>query len=183
MPRRLQRKTREEHTWTSPVRSQQIRLTSRALPQSRTRLLPSWHWCSPGRGCCGYRRSNCIGREEFLNFGSAGPAVAAMILSFRRQRDSRSAAVTRWAWFVALIVPCWIVFSLHYLWRANDGLGVHLNPVLIGPALLPALIISGSVLARLRRACSTAASGALAEPLVALSVALGFRSSCWFQRE
>jgi hypothetical protein len=52
-------------------------------------------------------------RKEFLNFGSAGPAIAAMILSFCRQADTSPRAVARWAWFAALIVPCWTVLSLH----------------------------------------------------------------------
>jgi len=83
-------------------------------------------------------------QEAFLNFGSAGPALAAMILSFRRRPDSSRGAMARWAWFVTLIVPCWIVLSLHYLWRGGNGLDMHLNPLLIGPAMLPAWIISGA---------------------------------------
>ncbi len=83
-------------------------------------------------------------QEAFLNFGSAGPALVAMVLSFAGKRDPSHGAVARWAWFVALIVPCWMVLSLHYLWRGSSGFGMHLNSWFIGPAVLPAWIISGA---------------------------------------
>lgn len=83
-------------------------------------------------------------QEPFLNFGSAGPAIAAMVLSFCRKHDSSLSRLAQWCWFVALLAPCWIVISLHYLWRSTDGLDLRLNPFLIGPAMLPAWIISGA---------------------------------------
>ena len=83
-------------------------------------------------------------QEPFLNLGSAGPAIAALVLSFFRKPDLSLGRLTRWTWFAAVLAPCWIVISLHYLWRSTDGLGLRLNPFLIGPAVLPAWIISGA---------------------------------------
>jgi membrane protease YdiL (CAAX protease family) len=82
-------------------------------------------------------------KEEFLNFGTAGPALAAMILSYRGQPDSSRGRGTRWWWFLTLLILCWIVLSLHYLWRTNDHLEQRLDPLLIGPAIFPAWILSG----------------------------------------
>ena len=82
-------------------------------------------------------------REAFLNFGTAGPAFAAMILSFRGQSDSPTVHARRWFWFFTFLVICWIVLSLHYLWRATERLDFHLDPLLIGPAIFPAWILSG----------------------------------------
>ena len=82
-------------------------------------------------------------REEFLNIGTAGPALAAVILSRRRQPDNRRRFGSRWLWFVVLLAPCWIVISLYYLWRSGNGLEFRLAPLLLAPALFPAWILSG----------------------------------------
>jgi membrane protease YdiL (CAAX protease family) len=82
-------------------------------------------------------------REEFLNFGAAGPALAAMILSFRGKEHSSGGRWARWWWFLAFLVICWIVLSLHYLWRASERLEIHLDPLLISPAIIPAWVLSG----------------------------------------
>jgi membrane protease YdiL (CAAX protease family) len=82
-------------------------------------------------------------REEFLNFGTAGPALAAMILSFRGKPDSSGSRLARCCWFFAFLLLCWNVLSLHYLWRASERLEFHLDPLLIGPAIFPAWVLSG----------------------------------------
>ena len=84
-------------------------------------------------------------REEWLNLGTAGPAIAAIVLSSRRGRDAFGGGIARWSWFVVLLVPCWIVFSLHSIWRASAGLPLRLDPLLILPAMLPAWILSGAL--------------------------------------
>jgi membrane protease YdiL (CAAX protease family) len=82
-------------------------------------------------------------REEFLNIGTAGPSVAAVILSQHGQPDKARRFGSRWLWFLVLLAPCWIVISLYYLWRSGNGLEFHLNPLLLAPSLLPAWILSG----------------------------------------
>jgi len=82
-------------------------------------------------------------REEFLNFGTAGPAFAAMILSRQRQFSPSRSVPWRVVTFSVLLVLCWIVLSLHYSWRGSSDLRFALNVWLIGPAIFPAWIISG----------------------------------------
>jgi membrane protease YdiL (CAAX protease family) len=81
--------------------------------------------------------------EEVLNIGTAGPAVAALILSRSRGQDKKPLAAARWLLFAVLLVACWIVLSLHYLWRSSSTLEFRLNPLLLIPALFPAWILSG----------------------------------------
>ncbi len=80
--------------------------------------------------------------EEFLNVGTAGPALAAVILSRRRDPDERRRSGGEWLAFAVLLAFCWIVLSLHYLWRNGGGLEFRLNPLLLLPALWPAWILS-----------------------------------------
>ena len=82
-------------------------------------------------------------REEFLNIGTAGPAVAAIILSQCPQLSHTRRFGNRWLWFAVLLMPCWIVISLYYLWRSGNGLEFRLSPLLLAPALFPAWILSG----------------------------------------
>jgi len=84
------------------------------------------------------------GREAFLYFGVAGPAVAAIILSMRRQRDPSSSRILRLAWFISMLALCWILLSLHYLWRVSTALHFRPDPILILPAILPAWVLSGA---------------------------------------
>jgi uncharacterized protein len=81
-------------------------------------------------------------REEFLSFGTAGPAFAAIFLSRLRQHAS-SRQWLRVATFLLLLVLCWIVLSWHYSWRGSPDLSFGRDPWLIAPAILPAWIISG----------------------------------------
>lgn len=82
------------------------------------------------------------GSEPFLYFGSAGPAVAAIILSFRGQPNPSSSRILQVAWFVAALALCWIVISLFYHWRGMAGFSLRLDSLLIFPAILPAWILS-----------------------------------------
>jgi CAAX protease family protein len=82
-------------------------------------------------------------KEEFLNFGAAGPAFAAMILSRRGRSDSSRGRAARWVWFFLFLLLCWSVLSLHYLWRASGHFAFRLDPLLIGPAIFPAWVLSG----------------------------------------
>jgi hypothetical protein len=82
-------------------------------------------------------------REEFLNFGAAGPALAAMILCYRGRPDPSRGRLARCCWFLAFLALCWMVLSLHYMWRASERLEFHLDPLLIGPAVFPAWVLSG----------------------------------------
>ncbi|MGA2696361.1 MAG: type II CAAX endopeptidase family protein [Terriglobales bacterium] len=85
--------------------------------------------------------------EEYLNIGTAGPAVAAYILARNQQPTPNDRSKRKWLWFVLFLSVCWIVLSLHYLWWNGAGLGVHLRPLLLIPSILPAFILFG-VLAR-----------------------------------
>jgi membrane protease YdiL (CAAX protease family) len=84
------------------------------------------------------------GREAFLYFGEAGPAVAAIALSIRRQRNLSSSRIQRVVWFISMLALCWIVLSLHYLGQAGAGLHFRPDPILILPAVLPAWVLSGA---------------------------------------
>jgi hypothetical protein len=84
------------------------------------------------------------GREAFLYFGEAGPAVAAIALSIRRQRDLSSSRIQRVVWFISMLALCWIVLSLHYLGQAGAELHFRPDPILILPAVLPAWVLSGA---------------------------------------
>jgi hypothetical protein len=107
--------------------------------------------------------------EEYLNIGTAGPALAAIILSRSRQPQKTHLLTRRWLWMIALLLPCWIVLSLHYLWRSSDGLPFRLNPLLLIPALFPAWVLS-EILAADEGAQSAAAFAASTAPLVPLCV-------------
>lgn len=82
--------------------------------------------------------------EPYLNIGSAGPAVAAIVLSRRGPSARAGSSVRRWSRFAVLLLVSWVVLSLHYLWRTHAGLGFHLNPWLLAPALLPAWVLSNA---------------------------------------
>lgn len=81
--------------------------------------------------------------EEYLNVGVAGPTVAALVLSARKQQNRKPFSGVRLLCFSALWALCWIVICLHYLWRRGDALEFHLNPLLLIPAAVPAWILSG----------------------------------------
>jgi CAAX protease family protein len=81
--------------------------------------------------------------EELLNIGTAGPALAALLLSRGRQSGAKLRPASRWLLFLPLLALCWTVLSVHYLWRSGTGLEFHLNPLLLVPALFPAWILSG----------------------------------------
>lgn len=82
-------------------------------------------------------------REEFLNIGSAGPAIAAIVLSRDRHAALYRSPLRRSAAFCLLLLPIWIILCLHSSWGTNPDLRFTLNPWLIGPVLFPAWIISG----------------------------------------
>jgi membrane protease YdiL (CAAX protease family) len=82
-------------------------------------------------------------REAFLNFGTAGPALAAMILSYRNKPVSSGSRLARYCWFFPFLLVCWVVLSLHYLWQASGHLEFHLDPLFMGPAMFPAWVLSG----------------------------------------
>src|SRR5271165_3773596 len=64
-------------------------------------------------------------RGEMLNLGSAGPALAAMILSSDRGARSPRSGAKRWGWFLLLLLPCWAILMLNDQWRAGQNLAVH----------------------------------------------------------
>jgi membrane protease YdiL (CAAX protease family) len=81
--------------------------------------------------------------EWFLNIGSAGPALAAMVVSYRGHADRRPRKLfLRALTFVAVMVLCWIVLSAQHAWRTSPALPGRFNPWLILPAVFPAWVIS-----------------------------------------
>ena len=95
--------------------------------------------------------------EEYLNIGTACPAIAAIILSRNRQLSSSGSTVLRVIVFVVFLFLCWAVLFLHYSWRGSNDLRFDVNPWLLGPAVFPAWILSralsrdGGVRSMLRR--------------------------------
>jgi len=81
--------------------------------------------------------------EEYLNIGTAGPAVAALLLSRHRQPGLVRPSGSRWLWFGVLLAPSWIVLLAHSLWWHDIAAPVRVNPWLLLPALVPAWILSG----------------------------------------
>ena len=81
--------------------------------------------------------------EEYLNIGVAGPAVAALVLSARKQQNRKRFSGVQLLCFSALWVLCWVVICLHYLWRSGGALEFRLNPLLLIPSVVPAWILSG----------------------------------------
>ena len=80
--------------------------------------------------------------EALLYIGSAGPALAAILLS-RSKRD----AISQRSWqrallFVVVLLPCWIVISLYFSWRGGFDSPVKIAPLFLLPSLCPAWIIS-----------------------------------------
>ncbi|HXW89708.1 MAG TPA: type II CAAX endopeptidase family protein [Terriglobales bacterium] len=84
-------------------------------------------------------------REEFLNFGTAGPAFAAMILSRNAQRDRSSSSLPRAVAFSVLLVFCWATLALHYSWRVSPNFRFVGSAWLLFPAIFPAWIISAAL--------------------------------------
>lgn len=82
-------------------------------------------------------------REEFLNIGTAGPAVAAMILSRRREAALLYRPQRRAALFVVVMLGSWIVLCLHFAWSSRSDVTLHLNPWFLVVAAVPAWVISG----------------------------------------
>lgn len=97
------------------------------------------------------------GREAFLYFGEAGPAVAAIVLCWRRKPGPSFNRAAHGAWFIAVLALCWIVLSLRYLWPGTVAAPFRPDPILLLPAILPAWVLSrafsndAGVLALLKR--------------------------------
>lgn len=83
------------------------------------------------------------GREELLHLGTAGPALAAVILSRRGQPDFSYSAIRRLVTFCSWYALCWIVLEFYYSWRANPNLQFGFSPWLLAPAMIPAWVLSG----------------------------------------
>lgn len=79
--------------------------------------------------------------EAWLHLGSAGPALAAMILSRMHQSPS-DLRLRRILIFLIALTVCWIILCLQYAWRSRSDLAFTLEPWLIVPSALPAWIIS-----------------------------------------
>jgi len=84
-------------------------------------------------------------REEVLNIGTAGPALAAMLLSRRRVADPLYRPLRRAALFVLAAVGSWLVLCLQFAWRSSSDFTLHLHPWLLGVAAVPAWVISGAL--------------------------------------
>lgn len=84
--------------------------------------------------------------EEILAFGTAGPAMAAILLSRSRRKARTLKLAARLLWFGLLWVPCWAVYILSDKMR-----GVTPNPsvrfclIVAFLAAIPAWIGSGAI--------------------------------------
>jgi len=81
--------------------------------------------------------------QDSLNVSGAGPAFAALILS--RRRTFTQPRYARWPWFISFLSLSWLVLCLHSSWRNSSGsLPIHLNALLLIPAVAPAWILSSA---------------------------------------
>jgi hypothetical protein len=76
--------------------------------------------------------------EELLNIGTAGPALAAMVLS-RTYQSTIANRSKRVLTFLATVALGWVVLSFRYAPDSNP-LHLHLRSLLLLPALFPAWI-------------------------------------------
>ena len=82
--------------------------------------------------------------EPYLNFGIAGPALAALVCS-RRGTSGPHSRFRRSFWFVVLLLFGWTILLLRYFWPLAAGAAFQLHPWLLVPAAPPAWILSGFV--------------------------------------
>jgi membrane protease YdiL (CAAX protease family) len=82
-------------------------------------------------------------REEYLTFGTVGPAFAALILSRRGGLGQAYRPPSRPLTFLLLLVPCWAVIALHVPWSGSQNLTFRPDPWLVALAMAPAWVLSG----------------------------------------
>ncbi len=81
------------------------------------------------------------GREEWLNLGTGGPAVAAVLLSWTRRRGPRHPLWPRALLLVGLAIACWLVLVARAVSHGSAAGRAAAAPLLIVPALLPAWLL------------------------------------------
>jgi membrane protease YdiL (CAAX protease family) len=88
---------------------------------------------------------------DMLILGAAGPAAAAMLLSYRGERVGSGGAEragpsfwSRLKSFLPLLLICWAVLTLSDEWREGVRWPIRFMPVLLIPSVAPAWIISGA---------------------------------------
>jgi membrane protease YdiL (CAAX protease family) len=82
-------------------------------------------------------------REEWLNLGTAGPALVAIFLSHRRQPNSPSSHLKKWAWCAGLLLPFWFVLLFHYQSGRAHVPNIQRNLALIVACVFPVWIVCG----------------------------------------
>jgi membrane protease YdiL (CAAX protease family) len=81
---------------------------------------------------------------DYLNVSGAGPAITALILSRRRILAQPTRA--RWPWFIGFLALSWVVVCLNSSWQnSSGGLPIHLNALLLIPAVAPTWILSSAL--------------------------------------
>jgi uncharacterized protein len=80
--------------------------------------------------------------EEYLNIGTAGPAIAALVLSRSGRKYPNSERNHRWLWLLIALMICWIVICLHYQWWSGTSISFQLRLLWLIPAIPPAWILS-----------------------------------------
>lgn len=84
--------------------------------------------------------------EEILAFGSAGPAMAAILLSRTRHKVRATSLTMRALWFVSLCVACWAIYVLSDKMRgATPALLLRFHLIVAMLAAIPAWIASGGL--------------------------------------
>jgi membrane protease YdiL (CAAX protease family) len=77
-------------------------------------------------------------------FGSAGPAIAAMLLSYRGERNRGARVVPRVLCFSVCLLLAWLALDLNIAWRGAWRCPVRWEPWLLFPAAVSAWICSGA---------------------------------------
>jgi uncharacterized protein len=82
--------------------------------------------------------------EDYLIFGVAGPAIAAMILA-RKSLSSTRGGIARVIASLGVVLLGWIILLMSRQWRAGTVEPLRWNAWLILPALMPALVCWGAL--------------------------------------
>ena len=84
--------------------------------------------------------------EEILAFGTAGPAIAAILLSRSRQKAPATGIATRLFWFALLWAPAWAVYILSDKMRGvTPAPSLRFCLIVAVLAAIPAWIGSGAI--------------------------------------
>jgi membrane protease YdiL (CAAX protease family) len=83
-------------------------------------------------------------REEFLYIGTAGPAIAALVLCGGLRPSNLRPSLKRTGLFLGLLILLSALLTLYYSLRTHSGFSFHMAPLVLVPASIPAWILSSA---------------------------------------